>query len=262
MPKAHINGTELFYVDQGTGKPVIFIPGLGATHALWEPQLETFRQSHRVLAIDPRGNGDSGKLTGPVGTVLDRQCDDLAALMEHLGIPQALICGVSYGGVFSFHFALRHPDKVAALVIVDSFSDTRPKHWLDKLVVLGNYNVWANYLPPRWLRVLMRPIWKRWPRAAAQMERMMDRWRGHEATLQRLAIMRAEHTSQLGGVRVPALGIVGDHTATGVRLMRTAMEAIPGARLEVIPDSFDPSNLCQTETFNRHLSQFLREIGW
>lgn len=262
MPIATVNGTQLSYIDQGTGQPLIFIPGLGATSDLWAPQVETFSQTHRVIVMDPRGNGGSGKLTGPVGTVLDRQNDDLAALMDYLNIPRAVICGVSYGGVFTFHFALRHPHRVAGLVAVDSFSDTNPPGFLDKLVVLSNYNVWAYYLPPSWLRAMSLPIWRRWPVAMQRMAKIMENWRGHEAVLQRLAIMRAEHTSKLGSLRCPALGIVGDHTAIGVRFMQRAMGAIPGARLEIIHDSFDPSNLCQPEEFDRILAGFLTEMGW
>lgn len=262
MPVADVNGTQIKYLDQGAGQPLIFIPGLGATMELWAPQIERFSQTHRVIAIDPRGNGGSGKLTGPIRTVLDRQNDDLAALMEHLGIAKAVICGVSYGGVFTFHFALRHPERVAGLVAVDSFSDTNPERFLDKLVAWGNFNVWPYYLPSSWLRAMMLPIWRHWPLAKSYMAKIMDGWRGHEAVLQRLAIMTAEHTSKLGSVACPALGIVGDHTGVGVRFMQRAMGAIPNARLEIIQNSFDPSNLCQPEAFDRILAEFLTEMGW
>lgn len=212
MPTAHLSNTDLFYTDDGAGNPLVFIHGLGATHGMFEPQIETFSRTHRVICPDTRGNGQSGRLTGPVSTVLDRQCDDLAELLDRLGIQRTVLCGVSYGGVFTFHFALRHPDRLAAMVVVDSFGDTR----------------------------ITSP---------------------GEALLQRLAINRAEHTSRLGQVRCPALGIVGD-TSLGVRYMRRAMRAIPGARLEIVPDSFDPTNLCQPETFNRLLAGFLAEVGW
>ncbi|HLN62493.1 MAG TPA: alpha/beta hydrolase [Symbiobacteriaceae bacterium] len=260
MPTINVNGTNLFYIDQGTGTPLVFVPGLGSTHELWAPQIEAFSKTHRVIAFDPRGNGQSGKLTGPVRTILDRQTDDLAALLEHLGIQQAIICGVSYGGVFTFHFVLRHPEKCRAIVIVDSFGDTRPDNLTDKLIMLGNFNVWANYLPPVLLKPMMKPMWKRWPRAQAALMKQMDNWRAHEATLQRLAIMTAQHTPHLHQVTCPALGIVGDHTGAGVRFMQKAMGALPGARLEIIHDSFDPSNLCQLERFNRLLADFLTEL--
>jgi pimeloyl-ACP methyl ester carboxylesterase len=214
-----------------------------------------------VIAFDPRGNGKSGKLTGPVRTILDRQCDDAAALLDRLGIPQALLVGVSYGGVFTQHFVLRHPARVRAMVLVDTFSDTKPPHIVDRLICLGNYNVWANYLPRPWLMRLMGSMWSRWPAAQERMV-IMDNWRAHEATLQRLAIMTAEHTSKLGAVTCPALGIAGDRTATGVRLMQRTMGAISGGRLEVVRDSFDPTNLCQVTIFNDLLAEFMAEIGW
>jgi ABC-type glutathione transport system ATPase component len=59
-----------------------------------------------------------------------------------------------------------------------------------------------------------------------------------------------------------ALGIAGDRTATGVRLMQRTMGAISGGRLEVVRDSFDPTNLCQVTIFNDLLAGFMAEIGW
>jgi pimeloyl-ACP methyl ester carboxylesterase len=262
MPFVQVNETELFYVDEGAGNSIVFVPGLGATHDLWGPQLEAFRGAHRVISFDPRGNGKSGKLTGPVSSILDRQCDDVAALLDRLGIARALFVGVSYGGVFTQHFVLRHPARVRAMVLVDTFSDTKPPHLVDRLICLGNYNVWANYLPRPWLKRLMGSMWSNWPAAQERMLRIMDSWRAHEATLQRLAIMGAEHTSKLRAVACPALGIAGDRTATGVRLMQRTMAALPGSRLEVVHDAFDPTNLCQVAIFNDLLAGFLAEIGW
>ena len=80
MPIVDINNTMINYVDEGEGKPLVFIHGLGATHNMFEPQIETFSKTHRIICPDTRGNGKSGKLDGPVKTVLDRQCDDIAML--------------------------------------------------------------------------------------------------------------------------------------------------------------------------------------
>ena len=60
----------------------------------------------------------------------------------------------------------------------------------------------------------------------------------------------------------PTLGIVGDHEALLVDYMQAVTGAIPGARLEIVPNSFDPTNLCQTETFNRLTTESLQQIGW
>jgi hypothetical protein len=73
---------------------------------------------------------------------------------------------------------------------------------------------------------------------------------------------RAGPASDLVRLRCPALGIVGNRTRTGVRLMERAMGAVHGSRLEVVRDSFDPPSVCQPAEFNRLLMEFLHEIGW
>src|SRR4051794_30106796 len=98
MPRVSRNGSGLFSADEGSGNPVVFLPGLGATHGLFGPQGGAFRSTHRLILPDLRGNGRSGRLTGPVPTVLDRQCDDLAALLDHLGLARVVMVGISYGG--------------------------------------------------------------------------------------------------------------------------------------------------------------------
>jgi pimeloyl-ACP methyl ester carboxylesterase len=263
MPRVPLNGTELFYADEGSGNPLAFIPGLGATHAMFRPQEDAFRATHRLILPDLRGNGSSGHLDGPIGTVLDRQCDDLAALLDHLGIPEAVAIGVSYGGAVALHFALRHPGRVAGLVVVDSFAELKVARPMEGLILAGSYlTLWAYYLPRPLLKALARRFYRRRPTALGVLPALVDGFRPTEAVLQSLAMCRVGPAADLGRLRCPVLGIVGDATRTGVRLMQRAMGAIPDSRLVVVRDSFDPSNLCQPREFNRLLGGFLQEVGW
>lgn len=263
MPLIQTNGTNLFYADEGSGNPLAFVPGLGATHAMFEPQVATFRQTHRLILPDLRGTGRSGRLHRPVRTVIDRQCGDLAALLDHFGIEKVVMVGVSYGGAVALHFALRHPARLAGLVAVDTFADLRPAHPMEALLLVGSYlTLPAYYLPRPVLKGLLRLFCRRWPEARRHIPALVDAFRPTEAVLQSVAMCGIDDTRHLGRVDCPSLGIVGDATRTGVQLMERAMAAIPGACLEVVPDSFDPSNLCQPQAFNRLLADFLRKIGW
>ena len=115
---------------------------------MFGPQVDAFRDSHRLIRPDLRGNGRSGRLVGPIRTILDRQCDDMIALLDHLGIIKVVMIGVSYGGTVAFHFALRHPDRLAGLVIVDSFAELRIAQPMEALLLVGSYlTLWAYYLP-------------------------------------------------------------------------------------------------------------------
>ena len=262
MPTININNMDLFYSDHGSGNPIIFIHGLGANHKMFEPQVATFSSSYRVICPDTRGNGNSGKLTGPVSTVLDRQCDDIAALLEHLKIEKAVFCGISYGGVFCQHFVLRYPEKVAGLTISDSFGDTRANNLQEAFLLVSQYvSLWAYYVPSI-LAPVVKWQYKKWPLAQKHMVEAFQNMRSQEVLLQRLAINGADHTSQLWKNTYPTLGMVGDYSKILIKYMRRMINAMPNARLEIIQNSFDPSNLCQKETYDKLVKGFLSDIGW
>ncbi len=109
---------------------------------------------------------------------------------------------------------------------------------------------------------MARLFYRRWPPALAVIPALVEGFRPTEAVLQSLAMCRVDAVRHLGRVQCHALGVVGDATKTGVRLMQRAMSSIPNSRLEVVRDSFDPTNLCQPGEFNRLLAGFLSEIGW
>jgi 3-oxoadipate enol-lactonase len=262
MPTLKVNNVDLFYTDNGKGKPIIFIHGLGANHRMFEPQVATFSNAYRVICPDTRGNGNSGKLTGPVSSVLNRQCDDIAALLDHLKIEKAVFCGISYGGVFCQHFVLRYPQKVAGLTISDSFEDTNIKSVQEAFLLASQYvSLWAYYVPSM-LMPWVKWQYKKWPLAQKHMVEAFRNMRSQVVVLQRLAINRADHTSQLGKTASPVLGMVSDYSKILIQYMRRMISAIPNARLEIIHNSFDPSNLCQQETYDKLVKGFLSDIGW
>lgn len=261
MPRLLLNETELCYEDEGSGPPLLFVPGLGGTHRMFAPQAEAFRASYRVIRPDLRGNGKSGRLDGPIGTVIDRQCDDLAALMDAVGERSVVMVGVSYGGAVALQFALRHPRRLAGLVAVDTFGELRATRPMEGLLLLGSYLTLGMYYIPRpMLKGLAGLFFRRWPTAQAAIPELVDGFRPTEAVLQSIAMCRIDAVRQADRIACPTLGIVGGWSKTAIRLMERAIGPTPEARLEVIPDAVDPSNLCQPEAFNRLLSVFLAEI--
>lgn len=229
---------------------------------MFEPQIQTFRNAYRLICPDTRGNGQSGKLIGPVSSVLDRQCDDIVALLDYLEIEKAVFCGVSYGGVFCQHMVLRYPQRVAGLMISDSFGDTKIHSIQEAFLLASQYiSLWAYYVPSM-LIPSVKWQYKNWPLAQKYMVDAFHDMRSQEVVLQRLAINRAEHTSQLKKVACPVLGLVGDYSKLLIQYMRRMIDAVPNARLEIIHQSFDPSNLCQRKTYDKSLEKFLTSIGW
>jgi pimeloyl-ACP methyl ester carboxylesterase len=119
--KARINGLELHWLEAGPAgaPPVCFLHG-GAAHAHWfDRVIPAFTERFRVISLDQRGHGLSAWATPPAYATEDFAAD-LLALMEHLGWPRMALVGHSMGGHNAMGFAAWHPERVSALVVVDS----------------------------------------------------------------------------------------------------------------------------------------------
>lgn len=118
------DGLDFHYLDEGRGRPFVFQHGLGADTGqpagLFRPP-----DGVRLLALDCRGHGETRPLGDPAKLCFDVFADDLAALLDHLGVERAVIGGTSMGAGIALNFALRYPRRTAGLVL------SRPA-WLDE----------------------------------------------------------------------------------------------------------------------------------
>jgi len=120
MPLAHINGTELFYVEVGEGAPCLMMHGgLGFDHTSLHPWFDPLSDVMRLLYYDHRVNGRSGR--PPLETLtFEHLCADADALREHLGFEEIAVLGFSYGGFVALEYALRYPQRLKRLILVDT----------------------------------------------------------------------------------------------------------------------------------------------
>ena len=112
---APVNGLQMYYEVHGEGEPLVLIHGAYAPLSMWGPILEGLSQHHRVIAMDMQGHGRTGDIDRPIR--YESLADDLAALMDHLGLDSADIVGYSMGAGVGLQFALRHPEKVRRQVL-------------------------------------------------------------------------------------------------------------------------------------------------
>jgi pimeloyl-ACP methyl ester carboxylesterase len=111
-------GIKLAYEDRGAGKPAfVFVHGWTCNHTFFAPQAAHFARRHRVVSVDLRGHGESDKPQGPYP--IAGYADDLAYMIEQLGLGQVVAVGHSRGGMTVLQLAAAHPDRVAAIVMVD-----------------------------------------------------------------------------------------------------------------------------------------------
>lgn len=113
------DGTPLHYIDQGSGRPLVLIHALMySARYFWKPQIASLAQGCRVLALDLRGHGESGKPAGKY--TIDLLADDLNEFIAQLGLKDAVVLGVALGGMVVLNRLQRHGTSgIKALSIVD-----------------------------------------------------------------------------------------------------------------------------------------------
>jgi 3-oxoadipate enol-lactonase len=115
LASAELNGTIIAYDTAGDGPPVVLVHAGVGDRRLWDGQMDALAARHRVVRPDMRGFGET-----PIPGMPFSYVDDLRALLDHLGIDRAAVVGNSFGGRVSLDFALMHPHRLTALVLVDS----------------------------------------------------------------------------------------------------------------------------------------------
>lgn len=121
MPSFNNNDVEIAYLDEGEGEPIVLIHGFASTKEVnwvspgWVSTLT--RAGRRVIALDNRGHGQSGKLYDPADYHTTRMAEDVQALLEHLKIARADVMGYSMGARITAFLALKDPERVRSAIL-------------------------------------------------------------------------------------------------------------------------------------------------
>ncbi len=251
MTRARINGIDIDYEVGGQGPPLLLSHGYSATGHMWAPQRPALEPRVRLVTWDMRGHGGTDSPADPAAYSQARTVEDMRGLLDHLGVPRAVIGGLSLGGTMSLAFHLRYPQMVRALVICDSGpgyrNDAARAQWNERAQAR------ARDLEARGLAVLEG--------GSREMREAMARHRSAQGLARAARGMLAQEGSalidSLPSIRVPTLVIVGDRDTPFLAPCEYMAKKIPGARLVTIPDAGHASNIDQPAAFNRALLEFL-----
>jgi len=108
------NGVPIHYVISGAGEPVVLIHGFSATLEMWDPIRAELAKRYRVIALDCRGHGRSGKPHEPVAYGIE-MVNDVVRLLDHLHIQRAHVVGYSMGGSIALKLLETHPDRLRSV---------------------------------------------------------------------------------------------------------------------------------------------------
>jgi pimeloyl-ACP methyl ester carboxylesterase len=261
-----VRDTRLAVHTAGSGIPLLLLHAFPLDHSMWERQGELADQL-RLIVPDQRGFGGS---SGSLPESIEQLADDVVALLDALHVTgPAVVCGVSMGGYVAQHVAVRHPGRVAALVLVDtkleadSAEAVAGRQELAAKVGRLGQSILADAMIPRLL-------------AASAEARELPGRADVEATLRRVIMAqpvatiqaalaalgkRPDMTEAMREARPPALLVVGAEDAiTPPACLEAAEEIIPRAKLLEVPLAGHLVPLERPEIFNPAVLEFLREL--
>ncbi|CAN7637858.1 3-oxoadipate enol-lactonase [Bosea sp. LjRoot237] len=258
MVFARINGVCLHYRHEpAPGRPVlVFINSLGTDFRIWQDVADRLAGQFGFVFYDKRGHGLSELGDAPVS--IETYAADLAALLDHLGIAQATLCGLSIGGLIAQSLYRTRPGLVKKLILCDTAAKIgTAQSWNDRIAATLSTGIasFADGVMEKWFT----PDFHR-NRAAdlTGYKTMLSRQlpAGYAAAC--AAIRDADYSAAAPAIVVPTLMVVGDQDgSTPPELVRSLAEAIPGARFEVIAGAGHIPCVEQPEALSALIADFM-----
>ena len=120
MPKATVNGINMYYEVHGKGVPLVMIQGFAGNHQAWFFQTPVFKRYYKVIIFDNRGIGKTDKSGEPY--TIKTMAEDVIGLMDYLNVDKAHVLGLSLGGMVAQEVAISYPERVSKLVLGSTFA--------------------------------------------------------------------------------------------------------------------------------------------
>ncbi len=120
MPVFDANGIPLYYEEAGSGEPVVLVHGALCDHTVWKPQVDVLSAKYRTIAYSRRYAHPNNREGDLMDSTVQNNAEDLAALIDGLGLEKVHLVGHSYGGFIAAFFALKHPDKARSLTLANA----------------------------------------------------------------------------------------------------------------------------------------------
>src|SRR5450631_2978445 len=120
MPQVNRDGVNIYYELHGSGPVLLLTHGYSSTSAMWQGQIAALSKLHKLVLWDMRGHGQSDYPDDAAAYSEALTVADIAALLDAIGAERAIVGGLSLGGYMSLAFYRAHPDRVRALLIIDT----------------------------------------------------------------------------------------------------------------------------------------------
>ncbi|HXV00059.1 MAG TPA: alpha/beta fold hydrolase [Caulobacteraceae bacterium] len=249
MPTLDRDGVRLHYEVAGEGPALLLTHGYSATGEMWRGQTAAFSKHYRLITWDMRGHGRSDYPADPAAYSEAATVADMAALLDAVGVERAIVGGLSLGGYMSLAFHLAHPNRVRALLIID----TGPGYRNDE--ARAGWNANAIRTAERYETEGLARL------AAGSPEIRASSHRGATglalAARGMLTQKDARVISSLPDIKIPSLVVVGAEDTPFLNASDYMAGKIPGAEKVVIAGAGHAVNIDQPDAFNAAVLEFL-----
>jgi pimeloyl-ACP methyl ester carboxylesterase len=236
MSYADVNGLSLYYEEHGSGDPLVLLHGGIGASEMFAPILDELAAGRRVIAVDLQGHGHTADIDRPLRP--ETLADDVAALIEHLGLERADVMGYSMGGMTALLTAIQHPERMRRLVLV-SIPFRRDGSYPEVLAAM-------DAMGPELAEMIKQaPVYEHYARVAPRPED----WTSHVAKTAEAVKLDFDWSAEVAGLSTPTMlvyadadSIRPDHIVEFWRLLGGGQRDAgvdgsgrPAARLAVIP---------------------------
>lgn len=264
MPQFTLGNVDIHYEVYGNGETLVLIPGFAAGAWIWFKHVASLASKFKVVTFDPRGIGQSSFESEPLTMRL--LADDTAALLHGLGIEEAHILGVSFGGFVAQEFALAYPESTRTLSLCCT-SYGGPKHVSPSIETLTAVLSTDGFNTEERVRRNLLPAFSpdfvcHHPEEIEEVIKLrMANPVVEEAYRSQLkAGIGFDAESRVNGIKAPTLVLSGDaDRIVPVQNSRNLAQQIPGARLRLIEGGSHLFFIEQPDEFNRILAEFLTQ---
>ena len=252
MPKIDRDGVGIYYEVHGDGPPLLLTHGYSSTSAMWHGQVDALARDHKLVLWDMRGHGQSDYPDDPHAYSEARTVGDMAAILDAVGAERAINGGLSLGGYMSLAFYRTHPERVRALLIIDTGpgfkKDDAREAWNARALAT------ADKLDHEGLDMLKSATRER---ATASHRNA----RGLALAARGMLTQRdARVIELLPDIKVPCLVLVGADDAPFLAASDYMAAKIPGAQKVVIPAAGHAVNIDQPQAFVDAVLPFLKNL--
>ena len=269
MPYAQAAGAKLYYEETGSGHPIVFVHEFSADYRTWETQVRWFSREYRCIAFNARGYPPSDVPADATVYGQDHATDDIAAVMNHLGLSEAHIVGLSMGASAALHFGIRYAQMATALVVAGCGSGA-----LDALA----FRKLSKEMAARWrkdgalamakesavsptrvqLRNKDRRGWEEFVRYLGEHSAS-----GSANTMENYQALRPslfDLKDRIAKITTPTLLIVGDEDEPCLETNLFLKRTIPSAGLLMVPRTGHGVNLEEPALFNDAVQAFFSTV--